>query len=95
MSSSGIYNRVSLDVVKGSFVISGCSINFVPTDATYLDALYFVGSKDGITYLNKNCSDSNLKISYSKNAKITSGDNQLYIFQSEGMCQSAVLMNNN
>lgn len=85
---------MAVDVIRRTATKMGCEIGFTPTDVTYLDTLYYVGSIDKATYLNKNCTED-IKLSYGTNTKITSGDNQLYIFQANGMCQSAVLMNNN
>lgn len=94
-NTTGGYKRFTIDVLNSKSSSLDCAVSFLPTDATYLDTLYFVGSQDGYTYLNKNCESTSLKLSYGLDAKITSGDNQLYIFQTGGICQSAVLMNNN
>lgn len=61
--SEGYYNWGMTDVQKKSSVITGCSLNFTATDVVFLDTVYIVGTKDGVSYMSKNCT-ADYKLSF-------------------------------
>lgn len=73
---------------------SGCELGFTPTGLDMLDLIYIVGQKGGQIWLSYNCTSTTL-IGYGTSATIAKGSDSLHILLSDGMCQSAVLSNNN
>lgn len=73
---------------------SACDLGFFPTGIAMSDILYIVGQKGGQIFLSYNCTASTV-IGFGTSATVVSSGDSLQILISDGMCQSAILSNNN